>query len=1013
MIHDILLSLMGHTGAVIERTGSSFVLSEEAQKLCKKMEIDLINRCVHIGFTYLKLTQFIEHVEELLASSTTCLTIPFPRRPHTRSTTTTPFIPRSLYIHAIVESLEETLDQYRDHIVDVERQYVELSHELPLSHLLLSLQSWAKILPTLNQLMDRMMSERLHGGALMTFIHNAAAARSDEVKPHLDAMLTHMSHTFLRQLTSWIVYNQVDDPYHEFFVQRWRIDDGTRGEMGLSKEAVVFNHSEYVDALGYERVRPFQQRTPQSYRFQWNSLYKLHPELVPMHVMTLTCAQKVLFIGRALRELRMADSMGTTHGGTNGSTDYISRTKVQVPAIVDAEIETLRNLWNAPCADMPLTWVLERSVETIRRVVANELKHVVVTDADLRTHIVFLKGFFLLGFGHFWRSFIDESDVLMREPPSPYAENELMHGPWSLAMQQFMVENKSEDYAKRFDIRLIPEGFDFEGFLKNSSRLTLIGFARIEGKYLSLGRTTSGAPAMVWSHSRQNIVDILRHEVQFQLMCPKKKPGEGARLTIIFQHQRNPVALSRDSSFTGGKSLGWPSVLEEAFGVEVSIRRSRNAAPGEPHKTDIKLEMFMRTTHVGTCWKLAAAEKSVVSEYSLDEDTFVLALTAHNGLYTASIGGDLLVVEKQLDLSEYLSMELECAYVGLANVPLNHDHALWNVKGYPLPVDKALKERPNNILGTVYGSGKQPKMQFSSEDLPIRILSWTHLSGGDLDADMDVSPRDRGPSRSPEEGSGTLGAGMTTTTTTTQCLPSMPYANKKIDPWINLLTLCMNVPWPTSLIVTDEALLKYNQLFRLLFAFRRTQVALQKAWCLKRTKSSGTPNPTGVSDAETPYTATTSILTKPPEWTIWRSHMLFFVSQILQYFQQDVVDGYHFELLRLVDKSDDFEDLRPAHDEFLYNVMRDCFVFVPELLEALMDSVHMAHHFATAVFWYGENERKGKEKKEECLRTMRQTHIDFQGKMKLIFQLLSGLGRDSPSLERLLLRIDFNDFFTS
>eukprot|EP00397_Hematodinium_sp_SG-2012_P020202 GEMP01020800.1.p1 GENE.GEMP01020800.1~~GEMP01020800.1.p1 ORF type:complete len:852 (+),score=186.94 GEMP01020800.1:40-2595(+) len=851
MIHDILLALLGYPGAVVQETESTFELTPEACKLLKKPEIDLLNRVVQTGFFCRRLQNFIELAEQHLYGAQS---VADKARREEESG------PRSLYVHALVDSLEETLNEYRTHVVDLERQFLHIT-TLPLSHLHLSVRRWCRILEVLSRLTDRITQLNLRGGPLLDLLYDASM-RSDEAKDALDNTVARVSDVFLKQLVNWIVYNTTEDPYDDFFVRRWRAEmEGKR-----------------IEAL--EVVA----ETPQAYRFQWNSLYSMRQELVPLRLMTFNCAQKVLFIGRAMRELKQANRAG------------------ELSKFVDGEIATLRNLWKTPSVDMPTTWVLERSVDLIRKEVANALKDIVVSDTKLKSHLIFLKGFFLLGFGHFWHSFIDESSRMLESPPTVYSENELTHGPWALATQQ---EDFSEEFASCFDLRVMPKGFDFQGFARDGVRsLTMIGFARIDGAHLILGRTFSAGPAMVWAHLRQNVVEIARHLLRFQIGTSDETGRDGGtRFAVLFQHRLNPQELRRAAD-RSTESVSWPEALGEALGLEVSVRHV------DKQLDEISLALYLTTASV-PFWQLTSVTAKVPRP---KKNEYELSMTCKDDTLRASLHE--VHLETEIVLSDFLSIELGCGFLGISLLPLGHQHA------------------------SMHSSTTKP-MVFSQEDRPLQVLSWTHAG------------RD-------------------------------PFVQRmhEIDAWQNILGLSVDVPWPASQVVTDEAIQKYNQLFRLLFAFRRTHIALQRGWCDFKLHRPGT------------------------DWTIIRSQMLFFVSQILQYFQQDVIEGLHSQLLDTVEKSRDFEEIRPAHDDFLHQVMCDCFIFVPELHVALLECVKSANYFArlsqTGEGAYSKNTPA----------ILHKLRINFHETVKKVLKLLSTLENESPSLERLLLRIDFNDYFS-
>lgn len=81
-------------------------------------------------------------------------------------------------------------------------------------------------------------------------------------------------------------------------------------------------------------------------------------------------------------------------------------------------------------------YVVERSVERVRASAALQLRHLVVEEAGLPAHLVALKGFYLLGHGAFYQTFLEAARGLLQQRPPALAEQALAHGPWAAAMAE-------------------------------------------------------------------------------------------------------------------------------------------------------------------------------------------------------------------------------------------------------------------------------------------------------------------------------------------------------------------------------------------------------------------------------------------------------------------------------------------------------------------------------------------------------------------------------------------------
>ena len=195
------------------------------------------------------------------------------------------------------------------------------------------------------------------------------------------------------------------------------------------------------------------------------------------------------------------------------------------------------------------------------------------------------------------------------------------------------------------------------------------------------------------------------------------------------------------------------------------------------------------------------------------------------------------------------------------------------------------------------------------------------------------------------------------------------------------------VPWPLGLLLTKEALRRYNHMFQYLFRLRRASLALDEAWCRLRRKGGGTPgsfsvrgssvaslglggrsarqqqqeqqhqyqqeqrsraagwgNPRdeggiggggGGIGGETPHVS----------WGVFetcqrvRHEMAFLVNNWLTYLQVDVVEAQYQTMVARVAAADDFAEAQRAHRAFLAALSAQSFLdleSVSSIVEVIM-----------------------------------------------------------------------------
>ncbi|XP_064620606.1 gamma-tubulin complex component 4-like [Lineus longissimus] len=204
------------------------------------------------------------------------------------------------------------------------------------------------------------------------------------------------------------------------------------------------------------------------------------------------------------------------------------------------------------------------------------------------------------------------------------------------------------------------------------------------------------------------------------------------------------------------------------------------------------------------------------------------------------------------------------------------------------------------------------------------------------------------------------------------------------------LRLDYNVEWPLHILFTPGVLDKYNTLFRFLLAVKRVQLALQQCWSLqmqeKRSKSSDQ---------------------SAAKWLL-RTHMAFLVDNLQYYLQVDVIESQYSVLLEKIQATRDFEAIRLSHDQFITALLAQSFQLMKPVSNCLNEILENCHNFALLVT---QGDNAGPEWEIEQLEVIAKS---FQRQSSLLFRILSSVRshQASPHLAQLLLRIDFNKYFS-
>ena len=121
------------------------------------------------------------------------------------------------------------------------------------------------------------------------------------------------------------------------------------------------------------------------------------------------------------------------------------------------------------------------------------------------------------------------------------------------------------------------------------------------------------------------------------------------------------------------------------------------------------------------------------------------------------------------------------------------------------------------------------------------------------------------------------------------------------------------------------------------------------------------------------------------------------IASLHAYFQLDVVECSFVRLMNVVDKSDDIQKIAEAHDHFLSEISTGCLVDISSVWQHI-----------DKLFGLGEELANNRH-----LETVINSQVSAE--MQLLIQALTDL-RDRPthkSVEKLLLKVDFNNFYRS
>ena len=252
------------------------------------------------------------------------------------------------------------------------------------------------------------------------------------------------------------------------------------------------------------------------------------------------------------------------------------------------------------------------------------------------------------------------------------------------------------------------------------------------------------------------------------------------------------------------------------------------------------------------------------------------------------------------------------------------------------------------------------------------------------------------------------------------------------DAW-DSLSLEYAVPWPLGLLLTRDALRRYDEMFKYLLRLRRAARALDEAWvALRRLAAAAATTTPGALRAEEEREARrrrrlrlhgADVGTAAPNAAEAcqraRRDVAFLVRNWLTYLQTDVVEAQFREMMDAIDATTkdengvDFGQAQRAHRAFLAALGAQSFLDLPSVTQSVEATLAMARTVCGAIATLPLDGSRGPDESRVAAE-MERAREAFDATSRDLYDTLRSdrLAGDpkAPYLRRLLLRLNFNGF---
>jgi gamma-tubulin complex component 4 len=391
MIPDLLLALMGVPGDVFELERASDAVVDrlhvaDGLSFMKRHEVERLNALVRVGGAYRTLERVTTNESTKASFATT---------------------PQSLYRRALAIGIQERLREYEEEILKLEQETLRRGTTSGAVNVIESALSD-------DGAVMMMMCEHLVG----VFEGENALCGRDVIQRTRDAWLRaghpaareacgrlywKVMQVMMQQLLGWCAHGTIVDPCDEFFVRTI-----------AQKEGYDMKDEARDDGSGI-----------------WHESHRVALERLPPGV-ELSTAESVSFIGRGVRILTHPEKGGNMRGHFDPD-GYAMRATSRIRRLAAAESFDPRDF--------------EAEVEAMRSEIAASLGEVLLNESGLISHLNAMCGFYFLGRGDFYTTFLDEARELFSLPPKPGSASRELSTPFAQAVAS---TSTNDEVASRF-----------------------------------------------------------------------------------------------------------------------------------------------------------------------------------------------------------------------------------------------------------------------------------------------------------------------------------------------------------------------------------------------------------------------------------------------------------------------------------------------------------------------------------------------------------------------------------
>lgn len=309
----------------------------------------------------------------------------------------------SAYIRCFCGVVRDLLTEYEGEVLAVEQEYLA-AKVYTFSKFAVRFAKFYAIFPEAIVLFERIEKEGLRGGKLIDTAYRCSVNGDEEIRRFHCDLLQRLYQVLYHQVVVWIIHGRLHDTFGEFFIHRLKPEPE-------DEESTVED---------------------------WNNTFGVRLSMLPSCIVSQITADKILFIGKYVRVANRTKD------------DTLKR--VYSPEAV----QTIKSLAKFDYVNF------QDGIESIKAEVGKEFLIMFLKKENIEEHLKYLKDYYLLGRGDFYQIFIEETQNLMKFPPTTHAESDINKRILPAVLMRLNWTNPKLLKLIRFN--LVNTGFDYHEF---------------------------------------------------------------------------------------------------------------------------------------------------------------------------------------------------------------------------------------------------------------------------------------------------------------------------------------------------------------------------------------------------------------------------------------------------------------------------------------------------------------------------------------------------------------------